>query len=175
MHTATFICLHLFAPSLYKMKLQIAKLFIGQAHSRLFAGVRSSGLSVVTPIKCGGFCFDEIMPGQSRKVTFQRLTWGQIQSSKFISPETRPQPSLTSPPPKNARSSLTAAQIWNQCATLTNFWHDLNRVDLAPPGWGRSSLEVRMVHLSLFWCTSNIPDIYFSFVYTHVFSPSDPR
>lgn len=96
----------------------------------------------------------------------------------FIRNETAAQHNLT--PTKKCKVFTDGSTNLKSVRNLTNFWHDLNRVDVAPPGWGRSSLEVRMVlcvlcHLSLFWCISNIPDIYFSFVYTHVFTPSDLR
>lgn len=45
-------------------------------------GQGGGALSVVTLMKCGGFCFDEIMPGQSRKVAFQ-LVWPKRPDSEF--------------------------------------------------------------------------------------------
>lgn len=80
-----------------------------------FLELRGSVLWI--PIKCFGFCFDDITLNQSRKVTFQ-LAWpGQIQSLKFMSSETTPAWPHVSNPTKNARSSVTATLIWNQCST----------------------------------------------------------
>lgn len=76
------------------------------------------------------------------------LTYGQIQSLKFISWL----PSSAQPPEKMV---LTGSSTNVKSArNLTYFWHYLNHVDFAPPGWRRSSLEVKMVlcvlcHLSL--------------------------